>query len=197
MTAFHRTTTTYQHGARTMPGEYYTSPDILAEENERIFARSWHCVGRASTLVTSGDYVLRTVAGESLIILRDRSGDLRAFFNVCRHRGTQICEVPKGHFSETIQCPYHAWTYTTDGRLIGAPQMQDVEGFDKRDYPLHSAAVAEWEGFLFVNIARDPEPFEQAFAPMLGRLTRFGLSRLTVRHAVTYDVEANWKLVFQ
>ena len=77
MATFHRTVTTYTHGARTMPGEYYTSPDILAEENERIFARSWHCVGRASALANAGDYVLRTVAGESLIILRDRGGDLR------------------------------------------------------------------------------------------------------------------------
>ena len=103
---------------------------------------------------------LRTIAGESLIILRDRSGELRAFFNVCRHRGTRLCEAASGHFSETIQCPYHAWTYTTDGRLIGAPHMQEVEGFDKRDYPLHSAALAEWEGFVFVNVATEPEPFD-------------------------------------
>ena len=119
MTSFHRTVATYQQGARTMPGDYYTSPDILAEENERIFARSWHCVGRASALAAPGDYVLRTIAGESLIILRDRRGDLRAFFNVCRHRGTRLCEAASGHFSETIQCPYHAWTYTTDGRRSG------------------------------------------------------------------------------
>ena len=77
MTTFHRTVSTFQQGARTMPGEYYTSPAILAEESERIFARSWSCVGRASALARAGDYVLRTVAGESLIILRDRSGDLR------------------------------------------------------------------------------------------------------------------------
>lgn len=197
MTSFHRTVATYKQGARTMPGEYYTSPDILAEENERIFAKSWHCVGRASALASPGDYVLRTIAGESLIILRDRSGDLRAFFNVCRHRGTRLCEAPKGQFSETIQCPYHAWTYTTDGRLIGAPQMQDVEGFDKREYPLHSATVAEWEGFVFANIAIEPEPFDEQFAPMVGRLTRFGLSGLAVGHTVSYEVHANWKLVFQ
>jgi Rieske 2Fe-2S family protein len=180
-----------------MPGEYYTSPAILVEENERIFARSWHCVGRSSALRSAGDYFLKTVGGESLIILRDRSGDLRAFFNVCRHRGTRLCEAASGHFSETIQCPYHAWTYTTDGRLIGAPQMQEVEGFDKRDFPLRAAAVAEWEGFVFVNVARNPAPFEQEFAPMMGRLTRFGLGALKVGHAVTYEVNANWKLVFQ
>ena len=197
MTTFQRTVNTYKHGAQTMPGEYYTSPDIFAEEKERVFARSWHCVGRASAVANTGDYVLRTVAGESIIILRDRSGELRAFFNVCRHRGTRLCEAAKGHFSETIQCPYHAWTYTTDGRLIGAPQMQDVPGFDKREHSLHSAALAQWEGFLFVNVATEPEPFAEVFAPMLGRLTRFGLEGLTVGHSVTYEVAANWKLVFQ
>jgi len=197
MTMFQGTTTSYQQGARTMPGEYYTSPDILVEERARIFARSWHCVGRASALTNPGDYVLRTVAGESLIILRDRRGELRAFFNICRHRGTRLCEAPSGHFSETIQCPYHAWTYTTDGRLIGAPHMQEVADFDKRDYPLHSAVLAEWEGFVFVNVATDPESFDVAFAPMLGRLTRFGLPALAAGHRVTYEVRANWKLVFQ
>ena len=197
MTTFQRTVATYHQGARTMAGEFYTSPAILAEEQVRIFAKSWHCVGRASALAEAGDYIVRTVAGESLIILRDRSGELRAFFNVCRHRGTRICEAASGQFSETIQCPYHAWTYTTDGRLIGAPHMQDVEGFDKRDYPLHSAAVAEWEGFVFVNADASPEPFASAFSPMIGRLTRFGLADLAAGHRVTYEVQANWKLVFQ
>lgn len=197
MTGFHPTTTTYQRGALTMPGEYYTSPSIFAEEQDRIFATSWHCAGRASSLAKPGDYVLRTVAGESLIILRDRSGSLRAYFNVCRHRGTRLCDAPSGELSETIQCPYHAWTYTLDGRLIGAPHMGAVEGFDKRDYPLHAAALAEWEGFVFVNVAKEPAPFEQAFAPMIGRLARFGLESLAVGHRVTYEVQANWKLVFQ
>jgi Rieske 2Fe-2S family protein len=197
MSTFQRTVTSYHQGARTMPGEFYNSPEIFAEERERIFARSWHCVGRASALAGAGDFVVRSVAGESLIILRDRAGKLRAHFNVCRHRGTRLCEAVSGHFSETIQCPYHAWTYTTDGRLIGAPHMQDVEGFDKRDYPLHSAAVAEWEGFVFVNVSAEPEPFDAWFAPMVGRLTRFGLAGLAVGHRVTYEVRANWKLVFQ
>ncbi len=198
MTSFHRTVSTYRTGARTMPREQYTAPAVLREETERIFARHWNCVGRSSRLASAGDYFVRDVAGESLIILRDRGGELRAFFNVCRHRGTRICrETTAGQFSETIQCPYHAWTYTTDGRLIGAPHMQEVEGFDKRDYPLHAAAVAEWEGFVFVNIAEDPQPFDEWFAPMLHRLERYSLARLTVGHSVTYDVHANWKLVFQ
>ncbi|MGH7459814.1 MAG: aromatic ring-hydroxylating oxygenase subunit alpha [Longimicrobiales bacterium] len=197
MTAFHPTTTTYKQGARTMPGEVYTSPGVLAAEQERIFARSWNCVGRASSIARPGDYVLRTIAGESIIVLRDSTGTLRAFFNVCRHRGTRLCSAESGQLSETIQCPYHAWTYTTDGRLIGAPHMQDVEDFDKRDYPLHAAAIVEWEGFLFVNIAEQPVPFNEVFAPMLQRFTRYNLPGLVVGHRVQYEVRSNWKLVFQ
>jgi Rieske 2Fe-2S family protein len=197
MSAFHRTATTYQPGARTMPREYYTSPGILAEEGERIFARSWCCVGRASQLAQPGDFVLREIVGESLIVLRDRGGVLRALFNVCRHRGTRICSDESGRFGETLQCPYHAWTYSTDGRLVGAPHMQEAADFDKADYPLHAAAVAEWEGFLFVNIGTDPAPFETTWAPLIGRFARFGLPGLVVGHRVVYDVHANWKLVFQ
>jgi Rieske 2Fe-2S family protein len=194
---FQRTVATYRQGARTMPGEYYASPAILAEESERIFARHWHCAGRSSRLAEPGSYVLRTIAGESLILVRGRDGRLRAFFNICRHRGTRICRAESGQFSETIQCPYHAWTYTTDGRLIGAPHMNEVEGFEKGDYPLHEAALAEWEGFIFVTIDEDPVSFDRWIAPIAERVGRFGLSKLSVGHSVRYEVGANWKLVFQ
>ena len=197
MSDFQPTTTTFRRGSHTLPGEYYVSDAILAEEGERIFARAWHCVGRVSRVAEPGQYFLGTIAGESIIVLRDRKGELRAFFNVCRHRGTRICREEAGRVGETIQCPYHAWTYRTDGELIGAPHMQDVAGFDKKDYPLHAAATAEWEGFLFVSIARDPEPFESAWRPMIGRLSRYGLRDLVVGHKVVYDVQANWKLAFQ
>ncbi|HEV8613811.1 MAG TPA: aromatic ring-hydroxylating dioxygenase subunit alpha [Gemmatimonadales bacterium] len=195
--SFQQTATTYRQGSLTLPREYYTDPAILEEETEQLFARQWNCVGRASRVEQPGEWFLATVAGDSLIVLRDRQGVLRAFLNVCRHRGTRLCEAAAGRFSESIQCPYHAWTYGTDGRLIGAPHMQDVEDFDPADYPLHQAAVAEWEGFLFVNLGADPVPFEAAWAPMLGRLSRFGLRELRVAHRVGYDVRANWKLVFQ
>ena len=197
MTQFQPTTVTYRQGARTLPGRYYTSAEILADERERIFARRWNCVGRASRIARPGDYVLCDVAGESILLVRDSQGVAHAFFNVCRHRGTRICREASGRFGETIQCAYHAWTYGTDGRLVGAPHMQEVEGFDKSAYGLHAAALAEWEGFLFVNLAPEPTPFETAWAPMRERLSRYGLPRLKVGHQVTYDVRANWKLVFQ
>src|SRR5207247_667820 len=117
--------------------------------------------------------------------------------NVCRHRGTRLCEEPEGRFSETIQCPYHAWTYTIDGQLIGAPHMNEVPGFDKGDYPLHAVPLETWEGFAFVNLAREPQAFAQAFTPLAGRFSRFNLPALKSARRIDYDVAANWKLVFQ
>jgi Rieske 2Fe-2S family protein len=180
-----------------MRGRYYTDPDVLAAEQERIFARHWISVGRAADLPHRGDYRLVDIAGESLIVLRDQQGTLRAFFNVCRHRGTRLCDATSGRLSETIQCPYHAWTYGLDGRLIGAPHMNEIQGFDKKDYPLHAAALAEWEGFLFVSLAREPEPFSDAFAPVAERFRRFNLPALVTVRRIEYDVRANWKLVMQ
>lgn len=198
MTAFQRTTESYQPGARTLPRERYTSDVILAEERERIFARGWNCAGRASRLANPGDFFVREIAGESTILVRDRAGKIRAFFNVCRHRGTRICREESGRFrGDTIQCSYHAWTYSTDGRLVGAPTMQDVPGFEKGDFPLHEAALAEWEGFLFVNVGEHPEPFATAWKTVLDRFARYDLPSLVVGHQVVYDVHANWKLVFQ
>jgi glycine betaine catabolism A len=197
MTTFVKATQAYQQGQRTLPGRYYTAPDVYAEEQERIFARRWVCVGRAAELPNAGDYVLRVVAGESIIVVRGQDGQVRAFYNVCRHRGTRLCEAERGHLSETIQCPYHAWTYLLDGTLIGAPHMNEVTGFDKRDYPLHPVAVEHWEGFVFVNLAREPESFTQTFAAITGRFNRFNLPRLRSARRIDYDVQANWKLIFQ
>ena len=180
-----------------MAGEYYTSPEIFAEERRVILARQWNCVGRVNRVRGPGDFVVCDIAGESLIVVRGRDSRLRAFFNVCRHRGTRLCSDEAGSFTDTIQCPYHAWTYTTEGRLIGAPHMQDVDDFDKANYPLHEAAVTEADGFIFANIGERPQPFGEWFEPMSTRLARFDLGRLEIRHAVSYDVRANWKLVFQ
>ncbi len=197
MSAFVPTVASFRQGARTLPGRYYTSPEVFAAEAERIFSSRWICIGRAASFAEPGAYRLADVGNESLIVVRDRSGVLRAHYNVCRHRGTRLCEAAEGRFSETIQCPYHAWTYALDGRLIGAPHMNEVEGFDKADYPLHEAALAEWEGFVFVSLAERPEPFADAFAPLKDRFARFNLGALTVVRRITYDVKANWKLILQ
>ena len=130
------------HGALTLPGEFYTSPSLFEEERERIFSRSWLCAGHVSQIPRPGCYFLVTLDGESLIVTRDREDRVQAFYNVCRHRGTRICSQSDGHFKGGIQCPYHAWTWGLDGRLNGAPNMGEVSGFDKANYPLHPAASA-------------------------------------------------------
>src|SRR5204863_8872534 len=190
---FLSTVESYRQGARTLPGGYYTPAGVCAEGQGRVFARHWICVGRDSALEQPGDYFVARVAGESIIVLRDQSGERRAYYNVCRHRGTRLCEAASGHLSETIQCPYHAWTYALDGRLIGAPHMNEVEGFDKKAYPLHSVALAEWEGFLFVNLDPAAVPAEQWFAPLVGRFANYNLRAVRTVRRIEYDVRANWK----
>ena len=95
-TAFHRTIEAYRQGAHTMPGEYYTSPAILSEERAQLLPRMWHCVGRASAVANAGDFLTRDVAGESIMLVRGKDGTLRAFFNICRHRGTRLCTQASG-----------------------------------------------------------------------------------------------------
>lgn len=194
---FQKTADSYRQGARALPREYYTSPDVFAAEQERIFAAHWACAGRVSRLAHPGDYLVRTIAEESIIVVRGQDGAIRAFFNVCRHRGTRLCAEECGRFGPVIQCPYHAWTYTTEGALVGAPHMQEVAGFDKAAHPLHEASVAEHEGFVFVNVAASPPPFDAWLAPLAERLRRFGLAELEVGHRAEYRVHANWKLVFE
>lgn len=198
MTEFKRTTESYQAGARTLAGSYYTSEAVLHDENRGLFASQWVCVGRDADLAAPGDYFVATVGGESIIVVRDRAGgEIRAFYNVCRHRGTRICGNERGQFGETIQCPYHAWTYKLDGRLVGAPHMNEVPGFSMADHPLHRVAVGTWEGFLFISLASEPRPFDAAFAPMVGKFTRYNLRALRSVRRIDYDVKANWKLILQ
>jgi nitrite reductase/ring-hydroxylating ferredoxin subunit len=117
----------------TLPARYYTDPDLFRDELERYYCHDWICTGRVHRIPHPGDYFLREVAGESIIITRDENDSLRAFFNVCRHRGTRICASSEGHFAGRIRCGYHGWTYGLDGGLIGAPHTHD--GFCREDYP--------------------------------------------------------------
>ncbi len=181
----------------TLPGEYYVSPEIFAREAQSIFSRHWLCAGRADSLPAPGDYALFEAAGESLILVRGKDGRLRAFFNVCRHRGTRLSEAGAGRFAGGIRCPYHAWTYGLDGALLGAPHMAETPGFDKSEHPLVPAAIGEWEGFVFVNLAERPRPLEDVLRPLLGRFAPWRLRELVTARRIAYDVRANWKLIFQ
>ncbi len=194
MTAFVKASIT--PGARTLDAEWYLSPDVYSRENERIFSRGWICVARREDLTEPAAFVTREVAGESLILTCDDARDIRAFYNVCRHRGTRLCTAEAGIFKGTIQCPYHAWTYALDGALRVARNMESVEGFDRAEYPLHKAPVACFEGFVFVALDPD-EPLATAFAPVAGRFAPWQLAKLKRAASITYEAACNWKLIFQ
>jgi Rieske 2Fe-2S family protein len=191
---FRKTAESFTSGAKTLPQRYFVSPEVYLEERERIFSRRWVLVGHQSQTAGAGDYLVQEVGGESLIIVRDKSGQVRGFYNVCRHRGTRLCEEKAGH-SSTIQCPYHAWTYGLDGRLIGVPHMDKVPGFDKAEYSLHAVNLALWEGFIFVNLADAPAPLKEVFSPLAGKFTHWNLPKLRSARRIEYDVGANWKLI--
>src|SRR5438045_2532642 len=202
--AFRRTAETFTAGAKTLEQKYFVSPEVFAQEQEKIFSKKWVLVGHQSQIAKGGDYFVQEVAGESLIVLRDKDGRVRSFYNVCRHRGTRLREDRNGHLS-VIQCPYHAWTYGLDGRLLGAPHMDDVPGFDKANYSLNPVHVALWEGFIFVNLAdastsrytRDYIPLEKWFAPLDRKFSHWNMSILRSAKRIEYDVRANWKLMFE
>ena len=193
-------------GARALPGRYYTSSAIFAREMEQLFASRWLCAGRQSELDQRGSISLfelaperpgpEPVPRESVVIVRGDDDEIRAFHNVCRHRGARLCTIG-GHTQGRIRCPYHAWSYGLDGRLLGAPNMTDVADFDRADYPLLPVATAVWEGFVFVNLSVAPVPFADAFAPIHDAFAPWGISRLVTAERVTYEVAANWKLLFQ
>ena len=184
-------------GAKTLPGEFFTSPDIYENETQAVFRKAWICVGRDADIPQPGDYLLHELDGESLIVVRDEAGVVNCLYNVCRHRGTRLCETRYGKFSKTIQCPYHAWTYGLDGRLRAAPNMKDVEYFDVKNFSLQATAATVWQGFIFVNLDRECESFETSCASFLARFDPWELTDLVSAHRVTYDLEANWKIVFQ
>lgn len=183
-------------GQSTLDARWYVDADVFERERELIFAREWVLAGRAEHVERPGDFFTCDTAGESIIVTRDQAGMLHAFYNVCRHRGTRMCELPRGHFHGAIQCPYHAWTYTLSGNLSVARNMQDVPGFAVEQYPLREAAIAEWEGFIFVSLAASPVPFERAFAPVLKRFSSWAIGSLRTAHTIEYDVACNWKLIF-
>src|SRR5438034_11383010 len=175
---FRKTAETFQADAKALPQRFFISPDVFAEEQEKIFSRQWVLVGHQSRIAHAGDYFVSKVANESLIVIRDKRGEIRGFYNVCRHRGSRLIENTNGELSGAIQCPYHAWTYGLDRRLLGAPHMDDVPGLDKADYSLHAVNLALWGGFIFVNLGDYPTPLEEWFAQLAGRFSHWNLAYL-------------------
>ena len=182
---------------RTIPARDFYALDVFDLERESLFFRNWICVGREEEIPRPGDYLSRDLLGEGILVVRDESGRIGAFYNVCRHRGTRLCEAGNGHLAKVIQCPYHAWTYALNGRLVGTPNIAEVEGFDRSDHPLHRIALERWEGFLFVNLSDSPPPLSDQLEPNATEFARYRMGDLRSTHRYEYDCDANWKIIVE
>jgi glycine betaine catabolism A len=167
-------------------------------ERERIFHREWFYVGRAEHLGATGDRLVADVAGESVLLVRTRDGRLKGFYNVCRHRGAQLCD-DSGPGAAAITCPYHGWSYALTGELLGTPNV-DRQELDRSALSLWAVAVETWEGFVFVSLGRDPLPLRDWLGDQFNdplSLGRFELgTRRIARHTVA-EVAANWKILVE
>ncbi len=182
----------------TLTGREYTSDEVYDRERANIFHRSWFYVCRDER-VAPGDRFVADIAGESVLLVRDREGQLHAHANVCRHRGARLCEESGPGSKAGITCPYHAWTYALDGRLIGTPHLA-ADAIDRDSLSLWSIACDVLHGFVFVNLSPDPTPLHASFAAGMDSVDLFEHLHLAeLRTAVTTstDVKANWKILVE
>lgn len=183
--------------AWTIPAKYYTSNDVFDIENERIFATSWVCVAHVSEVAAKNAYITRELVGESLVIVRGRDDVLRGFYNVCPHRGHQLLSEPNGKAKNVITCPYHSWAFKLDGKLVHANNCENVNNFEKDAIALSSFHVVEHAGFIYVSLAKTPQPIEEQLpgfaAHMSERMSNIKDLKLAARFVS--NTPANWKTI--
>lgn len=179
--------------ARAMPPDVYTSEAFLAAELEHIFRKEWLCIGRAGALAEPGDYAATEIAGQPVVVVRDRDGALRAFSNVCLHRMSTLL-TGRGR-TRAIVCPYHAWTYNLDGTLRGAPAMTQNAAFDRRDYCLPELRCEQWMGFVFVSLDPDAPPLSGRLAGAEALIADFGFADYVETFFETHVWDTNWKVL--
>lgn len=200
---------------RSLPRPAYIDEARFEEEREAVFFTDWFCVGRTESVPVPGDYVAVDVAGESVLVVRGEDGEVLAFYNLCRHRGSRLVEPrpepsglcgPQGHFERNVRCPYHAWTYSLRGGLKAAPYLPEVRG-SKEVLGLHRVPVVTWGGFVFCRL--EPDPAEaprsrpsadapgEAIRQVAAYLGRYEMDRLRVARRIVYDVAANWKVLLE
>ncbi len=197
--------------ASTLIPDAYTSPEFFELEQQRVFRTSWVAVAGGSQLAGPGDTLVTEVGGQSLILVRTAQGALRAFHNVCRHRGARLLDPGPCHLKRIIKCPYHSWAYDLDGNCLGTPlfdddshvpsdqrgifDMTDVDRFDKSDHGLHQAAVAEWGPLVFVNLDPHAAPLAEQLGDLPERLSGYRMDEWRVARSRTYEIAANYKLI--
>ncbi len=179
----------------TIPANYYTDPAIYARETQAIFFKAWNYAAHVSQLVAAGDYVTVRIADQNIVVLRGQDGVLRAFYNVCSHRAHELLQGC-GH-TGIITCPYHAWTYHTDGRLRSAVGQKRVEGFAAEEFALKQVRLEEYAGFVFVNLDTDAAPLHTQAGNLADDIKGYcpDVPALKFAHRLTYEIKANWKNV--
>lgn len=181
--------------AHHAPGALYCDPRILEIEVERIFRRDWFCLARAEEMASPGDYLTFRIVREPVLLCRDEAGAIRAYGNMCQHRGVEVASG-RGSARQFV-CPYHGWTYGLDGRLKGAGFMQDAEGFERRECRLPELRVGLWGGWVFVTLNPEPEPFERYLADFQEKFGYLGLETLRVGLRLDVELKCNWKLMVE
>ena len=180
-----------------LPASWFRDPAHYQRELDRLWYDRWIAVAREEEIPGPGDYHVAEIGTQSIFVVRGEDGALRAFHNACRHRGSILCTAPQGSFARRrIVCPYHAWTYDLDGRLIATPRRMPTPDFDPRKFPLYAVAVRTWGGFVFVHLAgRKAPPLSQTLGALPGRFERYGFASLRIGKRIVADVHANWKFL--
>ena len=175
--------------------EFYTSDAVFKADMDQIISRKWLLAGHVSRIPNKGDYFLYRVGDEQIIVIRENADSVRAFFNVCRHRGSTICQAASGNVPRLV-CPYHAWTFGLDGKLLAARLMP--EDFDKAENSLFACHIRVFHGLIFINMAEgEPDDFDATFGDMGAILDYHGIADARIAHAGSYPTDANWKLVVE
>ncbi len=179
----------------SLPQEFYASDAVFKADFDQVISQKWILAGHISRIPNKGDYFLFKIGGEQIIIIRENAESVRAFFNVCRHRGSTICQEESGNAPRLV-CPYHAWTFGLDGRLISARLMP--EDFDKADNSLLACHIRVFRGLIFINMSEaEPVDFDATFGDMGPILDYHGIADARIAHAGSYPTTANWKLVIE
>ncbi len=182
--------------AVTLPPELYTSNEFFEFEKQGIFSHEWLCVGRAERIPRPGDWFVVTLLDEPIIVTRDKEMMVHAMSAVCQHRAMQVCEGSGN--DNTFKCPYHHWTYASDGKLLGAPAMERTQDFDKADWALPQLQVEEWMGFVFVNFDADAAPLGPTLACYEPYIANYDLANAVCPSTFTLEsMPWNWKVMFE
>ena len=179
--------------ASTIPSPWYVDARVADLELENVFSKTWQVIGRTDQIQKPGDFLTFTVAGEPIVAVRGSDGQLRAFYNVCRHHAAAVVTESCGH-AQILHCPYHGWNYGLDGSLKGMPEFEGVKGFDRSANGLVPVKVATWEKFVLVNLDSNAEPVERFLGRIMQRMAPLEVTKLHYVASRQYDIACNWKV---